>query len=64
MKKGWKIFWLTCGITLVVGIALLGIGLGLSALAINGLTDYVMFNTELSMLVWLFSGIVVSIYKN
>ena len=21
MKKGWKIFWLTCGITLVVGIA-------------------------------------------
>ena len=43
---------------------LLGIGLGLSALAINGLTDYVMFNTELSMLVWLFSGIVVSIYKN
>ena len=27
MKKGWKIFWLTCGITLVVGIALLGIGL-------------------------------------
>ena len=43
---------------------LLGIGLGLSALAINGLTDYVMFNTELSMLVWLFSRIVVSIYKN
>lgn len=43
---------------------LLGIGLGLSALAINGLTDYVMFNTELSMLVWLFSGIVVSGYKN
>ena len=31
MKKGWKIFWLTCGITLVVGIALLGIGLGMGA---------------------------------
>lgn len=43
---------------------LLGIGLGLSALALNGLTDYVMFNTELSMLVWLFSGIVVTIAKN
>ncbi|WP_296898529.1 O-antigen ligase family protein [uncultured Megamonas sp.] len=48
----------------LVKAMLLGIGLGLSALAINGLTDYVMFNTELSMLVWLFSGIVVSIYKN
>ncbi len=43
---------------------LLGIGLGLSALAINGLTDYVMFNTELSMLVWLFSGIVATVCKN
>lgn len=31
MKKGWKLFWLTCGITLVVGIALLGIGLGMGA---------------------------------
>ena len=31
MKKGGKIFWLTCGITLVVGIALLGIGLGMGA---------------------------------
>lgn len=49
---------------ILVKAMFLGIGLGLSALALNGLTDYVMFNTELSMLVWLFSGIVVSGYKN
>ena len=35
---------------------LLGTALGMSSLAVNGLTDYVMFNTELSMLVWLFAG--------
>ncbi len=28
MKKGWKLFWLTCGITLVVGIALFGLWTG------------------------------------
>jgi putative inorganic carbon (HCO3(-)) transporter len=49
---------------ILVKAMFLGIGLGLSALALNGFTDYVMFNTELSMLVWLFSGIVVSGYKN
>lgn len=43
---------------------LLGIGLGLVALAINGFTDYVMFNTELSMLVWLFSGVAITVCKN
>lgn len=42
---------------------MLGIGLGMSALALNGLTDYVMFNTELSMLVWLFSGVAVILGK-
>lgn len=42
---------------------MLGIGLGMTSLALNGLTDYVMFNTELSMLVWLFSGIVVMVSK-
>ena len=42
---------------------MLGIGLGMSALALNGLTDYVMFNTELSMLIWLFSGIAVILGK-
>lgn len=48
---------------LVLKSLLLGIGLGFTALALNGLTDYVMFNTELSMLVWLFSGIVAVIAK-
>ncbi len=47
---------------LIKGI-LLGTGLGMAALAINGLTDYVMFNTELSMLVWLFSGLAVMLSK-
>ena len=36
---------------------LLGTALGMAALALNGLTDYVMFNTELSMTVWLFAGV-------
>lgn len=35
---------------------MLGTALGMAALAVNGLTDYVMFNTELSMTVWLFAG--------
>ncbi len=47
---------------LIRGI-LLGTGLGMAALAINGLTDYVMFNTELSMLVWLFAGMAVMLGK-
>lgn len=35
---------------------MLGTALGMASLAVNGLTDYVMFNTELSMTVWLFAG--------
>ena len=51
-------------IELLLKSMILGIGLGLVALALNGLTDYVMFNTELSMLVWLFSGVVITVCKN
>ncbi len=47
----------------LIGGILLGIGLGMSALALNGLTDYVMFNTELSMLVWLFAAVAVMLSK-
>lgn len=43
---------------------LLGVGLGMCSLALNGLTDYVMFNIELSMLVWLFAAVVVMLSKN
>ena len=31
MKKGWKIFWMTCGITFAVGIILFAAGLGMGA---------------------------------
>ena len=48
----------------LAGGILLGIALGMSALALNGLTDYVMFNTELSMLVWLFSAVAVMYSKD
>ena len=40
------------------GLAL-GAGLALAALAFGGLTDYVLFNTRLSMLYWLLCAIVV-----
>ena len=31
MKKGWKIFWITCGATFAVGIILFVAGLGMGA---------------------------------
>lgn len=31
MKKGWKIFWMTCGITFAVGVILFVTGLGMGA---------------------------------
>lgn len=42
------------------GLAL-GAGLALAALAVGGLTDYVLFNTRLSMLFWLFCAVIVLI---
>lgn len=40
---------------------LLGLSFGMAALAINGFTDYVLFNAELSMMVWSLAGISVMI---
>lgn len=40
------------------GLAL-GAGLALAVLAVGGLTDYVLFNTNLSMLFWLICGVIV-----
>lgn len=37
----------------------LGSGLAISVMAVNGFTDYVLFNIELSMLFWLISAMVV-----
>lgn len=41
----------------------LGCGLSLIAIAINGLTDYVLFNIELSMLYWLICAVIVIICR-
>ncbi len=40
---------------------MLGIGLAILSIALNGLTDYVLFNIESSMLFWLLAAIVVLI---
>ncbi len=42
---------------------LLGCGLALVSLAVNGLTDYVLFNTELSLLYWLLCGLVAALLR-
>lgn len=39
----------------------LGIGLGILSIALNGMTDYVLFNIESSMLFWLLAALVVLI---
>ncbi|WP_196593947.1 O-antigen ligase family protein [Pectinatus sottacetonis] len=44
-----------------LGGSLLGCGLALMSLAFNGLTDYVLFNTDLSMFFWFTIGIIVVI---
>lgn len=42
---------------------LCGIGLALISIAVNGLTDYVLFNIELSMLFWLLCAVAVVICR-
>lgn len=41
----------------------MGCALSLAAIALNGLTDYVLFNTELSMLYWLICAVIVLICR-
>ena len=42
---------------------LLGSGLALACIAVNGMTDYVLFNTELSMLFWMINALIMIIIR-
>lgn len=41
---------------------MLGFGLALACIAVNGFTDYVLFNIELSMLFWIINALIVIIH--
>ena len=42
---------------------MLGFGLALACIAVNGFTDYVLFNIELSMLFWIINAFIVIIHR-
>ncbi len=42
---------------------LLGAGLALACIAVNGMTDYVLFNIELSMLFWIINALIMIIIR-
>ncbi|WP_371371570.1 O-antigen ligase family protein [Sporomusa aerivorans] len=47
----------------VAGI-MLGVVAAVLGLAVNGFTDYVMFNVQMSMLFWLLNAVVIAVWKN
>ena len=43
---------------------MLGIVAAILGLAVNGFTDYIMFNVQMSMLFWLFNAIIITIWQD